>query len=392
MNGGSRTGCSVPDAATLMALARSASGIDLPDDDAATALPHLVQALNNEGMLHAPGARAMRDYLVRILVNRLRMARDLRAHPVIREQPITAPVFLCGMARTGSTKLHKLLAASGDFNWAPFWLVLYPSLVSGDPGEPPHARIEAGDRFARWFDEASPLSRRVHWMTTHEPEEDAYLVEQSLMSYMFNGWAPVNSFMHWLSGQPPAAPYHHLRLVLQYLQWQGLADPRKPWVLKSPLHAGMEAHIRRAFPDCRFVMTHRHPAEAIPSCISLLQAFHAPYTTAPVSPLQTIANHRMTWCAQQAFRDTVPAGTVLDVPYQRLLTHWERQLQRVYDHLGLPLQPQALSRMQQWNGQNPQHKDGQHRYGLAEFGLDTAHIDAELADYLGFLSRLPDDA
>lgn len=64
---------------------------------------------------------AMESRLLRLLCNRLRMLRDFRAYPEIDDETIVPPLILSGGARTGSTKLHKLLAATGDFNYMTFW-------------------------------------------------------------------------------------------------------------------------------------------------------------------------------------------------------------------------------------------------------------------------------
>src|SRR3546814_4923922 len=79
--------------------------------------------------------------LLRSLVNRLRMLRDFAAHPEIREQSVREPIFVAGYLRTGSTKLVRMLAASGDFNDLPLWKARNPSSITGIPGEDPGARI-----------------------------------------------------------------------------------------------------------------------------------------------------------------------------------------------------------------------------------------------------------
>ena len=90
----------------LLAKAREITGIDIVDDDVVEPLTAMVKSLNEESNLHAAGARAMESRLLRLLCNRLRMQRDFKAHPEIADQPVRAPIVICGMARTGSTKLQ----------------------------------------------------------------------------------------------------------------------------------------------------------------------------------------------------------------------------------------------------------------------------------------------
>ena len=106
--------------------------------------------------MHPEGAKALASRLVRIMSNRLRMQRDYARHPEIGRLKITAPIFVCGSGRTGSTQTQKLLAASGDFNWLPYWQVFNPSLLTGVRTESTQPRIDETEAFARWFDAASP--------------------------------------------------------------------------------------------------------------------------------------------------------------------------------------------------------------------------------------------
>lgn len=382
------TDFTVPDAQALLQTARSETGIALADPVAEQALPVLVEALNSGGRLHEAGAAGMTAYLARILKNRLRMERDLLANPEILEQEVRAPVFISGMARTGSTKLQKLLAASGDFNWLPLWKVLQPSLLTGKPDESPQPRIDETDAFARWFDAATPGNRAAHIMETHEPEEDSFIVEQSLTSPMFNAWAPVGSFALWTTKQDPVARFTYLRTTLQYLQWQGLGEPGKPWVLKSPLYAGMESAIQAAFPDCRFLMTHRHPRVAMPSTLRLLEGFHAPFTTATVEVGRVLAGQASASQQHMAFRARAFPDTFLDIGFTHFVKDWTGVVSMTYDRLGLPLSPGSLARMRAWDRANPQHKHGKFDYSLERYGLDEARIDAAFETYLPLLERI----
>ena len=117
-------------AAQLMARAREMTAVDIVDSDIEEALGRLVTALNTEAQLTEAGAAGMEGRIHTILSNRLRMLRDFAAHPEIDEQQIVRPHFLTGAGRSGSTKLHKLLAASGDFKYLRFWQQFNPSLTA----------------------------------------------------------------------------------------------------------------------------------------------------------------------------------------------------------------------------------------------------------------------
>src|SRR5262249_26998660 len=50
------------------------------------------------------------------------------------------------------------------------------------------------------------------------------------------------------------------RRVMKLLQW---GEPTRVWRLKCPSHVLWLDHLDRAFPDARFVMTHRDPTDVI---------------------------------------------------------------------------------------------------------------------------------
>ncbi len=365
-----------------MALARREAGVDLDDADVREPLSRLLASLNSESRLHQEGAVAMREKIVRNLANRLRMQRDFAAHPEIAEQPLQAPLIICGMARTGSTKTQKLLASSGDFNWLPYWQVFNPSLLSGDRRESPQPRIDDCDRFARWFDAASPANKAAHPFSTHEPEEESFILEHSLKSPVLMGWAPMPGYLTWLLSTEMSAQFTLLRNTLKYLQWQGLARPDRPWVLKSPLYSGLEPLLLAAFPDARLLMTHRTPVQTIPSGLQVLRCFYKPFTDAEPDPRFYVQGQAGAIAQHLTNRAALPSGTFLDLHFRDINHATADVIGRIYEFAGLPLRGEPMQRMQRWTQENPQHRFGRHEYSLEMFGLDEASIRAQFAGYL----------
>src|SRR5262245_36772317 len=348
----------------LLAEARARTGINLVDHDALVPLTKLVQTLNTESQLHAAGAVGMQSRLLRILSNRLRMQRDYAAHPEIAAEKLDAPIFICGMARTGSTKTHKLLAASGDFNWLPYWQVLNPSLITGRRDESPRERIDDTEAFARWFDDASPETKAGHAFETHEPEEESFILEHSLRTPTFMGWAPLGEYLGWLLTQDFTLQFLHLRDTLKYLQWQGLANPARRWILKCPLYSGLEPLILQVFPDACLLMTHRHPAITIPSGLRLLECFYRPYSSKSPDPLPFVAGQAAGIDAHLKARAALPSDAFLDIAFNSLVSDVTGELARIYGFAGIELTRSACDRMIAWDAANPQHKRGRHRYTL----------------------------
>lgn len=91
-----------------------------------TGLEVLLRSLCDEAALHATGEASVRDDLLRLLGNRLRMTSLFRAHPVITAHPIERPLFIVGLPRTGSSILHELLAQDPENRSPMTWEVKFP--------------------------------------------------------------------------------------------------------------------------------------------------------------------------------------------------------------------------------------------------------------------------
>lgn len=375
----------------LMARARELSRIDLVDHAVLEPLTVMHRALNEESQLHEPGAIAQQHKLLRLLSNRLRMQRDFAAHPEIAGQEIRGPLIVSGMGRSGTTKTQKMLAASGDFNWLPYWQTYNPALFSGDPGESTRPRIDEAEAHCKWFDSKSPETKLGHPFETFEPEEDSILVEQSFCSSSFLGYSNIASFLTWLGGQNPCVMFEFLRDTLKYLQWQGLADSSKPWLLKAPIYYGFEAQILEVFPDARIVMTHRPPVQTIPSSCKLISCFHQPYTNAPLDGQALIQGLAMQMRQHLNIRQSLDETLFLDLYYEELNKSAGTVLERIYAHGGLPLGDESRRNILRWESLNPRHKKGEFRYSLAQFELGEAQVNSEFAGYNEFLRQFTDN-
>ena len=242
-----------------------------------------------------------------------------------------------GVARSGTTKLQKVLAASGDFNFLTFWQNFNWSSFSGEPGEPIEARIAEADEFCRWFDVRSPEAKLGHHFQALEPEEEGPLSEGCFVAPSFIGYAEMPSYARWLAGKPRTIFFAFLRDVLKYLQWQGLASPDRPWLLKSPNYNGLELELLKTFPDARFVVAHRSPLETLPSMCKLVQCFRQAYGKPDVDNDLIIEGNYRGMDAHLANRQAHPDLPILDVRFEDIVGALPATLERIYDHAGMPL-------------------------------------------------------
>lgn len=372
----------------LMARARETAGVDIVDNEIIEPLTILHRAYCEEAQLDAEGAAAKTRDLVRLLANRLWMKRDFLAHPEIREQRIKGPLVIMGVARSGTTKLQKVLAASGDFNFLPYWMNFSWASRTGEPNEPHNSRIDDADAFCRWYDSRSPETKLGHSFEAREPEEEAVLSEGCFVSPTFLGYADIPSYAQWLAGQPQSIWFEFLNDCLKYFQWQGIASADKPWLLKSPNYNGSELEIMRVFPEARLIMAHRSPLKTLTSMCKLVQCFRVAYSEMKPDLNLIVEHNYHNMNVHIANREANPGLPHLDVRFEDIVGDLPKVLRRIYDDAGLSLAPASLDRMVQWDRDNTMHKHGEFRYSLEELGLEEAVIRERMASYFAFLDQL----
>lgn len=372
----------------MMARSREITRVDLVDDEIIEPLTILHRAYAEEAQLDEEGAAGLTRNLLRLLTNRLWMKRDFLRHPEIHQQQLKGPLVIMGVARSGTTKLQKVLAASGDFNWLPYWTNFNWASRTGKPGESTEERIAETDAHCRWYDSRSPETRLGHAFETLEPEEEAVLSEGCFVTPTFIGYAEIPSYAQWLANQSPGIWFNYLRDTLKYLQWQGLASADKPWLLKSPNYNGLELEIQNVFPDVKFVMAHRSPLETMASMCKLVECFRKAYS--PLQPdLSLIAEHNF---ANMKFhldnRRANPDLPMLDARFEDIVGALPVIEQQIYRHIGIPLHAESQANMRAWEETNRMHKHGEFKYSLQELGLSEAVIRNKMADYFEFIDSL----
>ncbi|MEM1156443.1 MAG: sulfotransferase, partial [Pseudomonadota bacterium] len=93
-----------------LAAAREESGLsDFGDEGFLEPLQAFIDGVNRDLSLTAMGDINFRATVQRLLVNRLRIERDIRYHPEILDEDVSDPIMILGMPRTGTTKLQRLL-------------------------------------------------------------------------------------------------------------------------------------------------------------------------------------------------------------------------------------------------------------------------------------------
>jgi hypothetical protein len=370
------------DEASLLAAARRDSSLhEFGDESFREPLHRLIASLEAEAQLHPLGRLVLRQTLVRLLVNRLRIEALCARHPEIEAETVAAPVFVVGLQRTGTTLLHRLLTCVPPLRPLLSWEALNPAPFPNAPargGRDPRMRLaETAERGLRYL---APEFFAIHPVEAHAPEEDVLLLDVSFASPTADATLRVPSYSAWLEATDWRPAYRTFRRAVQLLLWQ---RPGR-WLGKTPHHLEHLDVLLEVFPGAKIVHTHRDPVRVVASFCSMMAHGRAVFSDR-VDPIEVGAKlgEKAVRAVTRAMavRDRTPPGVCLDVAYADLLADPLKQARRVCDFLGLPLSAEVEASMRHWIAENPQHRRGVHRYRLEDFGLDRAALEQRFEPY-----------
>jgi hypothetical protein len=364
----------------LLSAACAKTGLDdYGDEWFVEPLQVLTKALVDEARLSEMGLALTQQRLTALLADRLRLRQYQADNPRVVEEEVTVAAEICGLPRTGSTLLHRLLASSPHLTSTLSWETSYPLPF---PGEGPDAELrkqKARDRFAM-FMEMAPDFGDIHTIEWDGPEEDVIVFDRTFTSMSFDSFYWVPTYGDWLRGFDQAPAYRELREWLQALQHQDLSRKGKSWVLKSPHHLTAVDTVLDTFPGCKIVMTHRSPTQAVPSYASMVCAISEQYSD-DVDPLQVGPYWRDRFVvalrALAEVRERRP-DRIVDVAFKDQMSDPVGTAAQVLGELGVPEDREAL---EAYMARNREERHGSHTYTAEDFGLSETELEQDFAFY-----------
>ena len=208
----------------------------------------------------APLSIALACALVRLpftLAERAWMAYEARHAP-----PVSPPLFIVGHMRSGTTHLHNLLAASGQFT-------TIPPVLAGMPCE---AR-SLGRLVRPLIDPYLPENRLIDDVAVapDSPTEDEIALANLLPpSYYHAIYFPRRFGEHYLRGLlfdgcTVAEVERWGRGFRRYIEKMAGLDRSRPLLVKNPAYTARIGMIRQLWPDAKFIHIYRNPLMVLES-------------------------------------------------------------------------------------------------------------------------------
>jgi hypothetical protein len=372
----------VASALELMASAVERTGLDdFGDDSYREGLEILVKALRDEARLNERGEGFIYGRIGMHLRQRLAVEDWYRRHPEIDDVPVDAPLFGLGLPRTGSTVLSFLLAQDPNIRYLRSWESSQPcpppSTVVGDD-----ARIPPEQRTVL-------VGSRNHVPTDiHGPMECLDLMALDFKSQIFQAFAQIPTYSEWLVGEADyTSTYAYERRVLKLLAW---GEPNRPWRLKSPAHVLALDHLDRAFPDARFVMTHRDPTDVLLSVADVYADIAGGFTDhldrRYLGELN-VGHWSVGIDRAVTFRDSGADHRFFDIDFRAMLTDPIGEVRRLYAWLGEPVSEDFATGMRDWWARNAENREPHTHADPDTYGLDLDAIRPLFASYVEHSER-----
>jgi len=375
------------DVEQLRSAAVAETGLDdFGDDSYREGLERLVAAVQTEASLSEMGKLGMRQLIVHLLGQRLQVEEWYRRHPEIEEESIERPLIGLGLPRTGSTALAFLLAEDPNARSLRLFEGTQPcpppSTVDG-----PDPRIARAEAQSAMMDQIAPRLSSLVPSTPTGPYECQDLMGLDFKSWYFQAYAHVPSYSRWLVFEADLrSTYRYERRVLKLLQW---GEPTRPWRLKCPNHLAHLEALDAAFPDARFVMTHRDPSEVIVSVADVYAEVSRIFSK-DVDLRYLGAMNVEQWSAAMeramAFRDAGNDHRFYDMDFRAVQRDPIGEVHGLYAWLGEPVGEAFESGMRRWWRENAETRAPNVHPDPAEFGIDLARVRPLFAKYVERMS------
>ena len=336
--------------------------------------------------------------------HRLAWAADRLLFPGFRRQEVREPVFIAATQRSGTTLLMRTLQRDPQFVPMDLWeSLLAPSVVQrklawalkalddrlGQPLQRGWVRLEE-----RWSQ--MPNARdyfRVHRLSFLQPEEDVQLLLHQAACYDLLAFFPFPELLADYADYSRRVPAKRRRKEMAFyrsmVQRHLYAHGGGRHLSKPPTFSSAMPDLRATFPDAKFIHLVRHPAEVIPSALTLWYG-HWRMNGCPGDVRREARILAEVYCLwyRRLHEDLadLPPHRYVRVGYRDLTQNYRQTVHRIYEQLELAMPP-ALARYLEAEDVRVRAYRSPNKYTLEQWGLsreDLAHLCAGVAEMYGF--------
>lgn len=328
------------------------------------------------------------------LVQNVFLLLDYLLFPTLWRQEVVAPVFIVGHARSGTTLMHRLMAADGDrFSYFLYWEMFFPSLTLKKLivllGWLDEKLLGAAvyERLRAWDERTFAPYRHMHDMSLWNPEEDQFVMNAAFVTQQWQLELPLMheiDIFH-IDRMSPKRRRRWLRFykecVKRQLVWHG---GHKTHLSKNPVMSGWVNGLREAFPDARFVVMVRDPMQCIPSVLKLVETSWQRKKWSRDECLPSL--RELTEISFDSFdlpRAALDSNSNIPhafVDYRNLTRSPGETVANVYAALGIELSSTFAAQLEKQEEREKKHAS-HFEYSIEDYEVDVREIESRLAEH-----------
>jgi hypothetical protein len=339
----------------------------------------MLTAILEQPYLSDAGRAFLAEDLTNALIARLVREASWMKHPEYAGRSIAKPLVICGIPRTGTTALHKILSVDAQFQGLDHWLCRGPKPRPPQESWLQDPRYQDAAELLAKRHAAMPTAKIAHDVLVDEVDECLEVLRLDFVSNFYPSLIGCEDYDRWFQQQDEKPSYRRLADTLRLI---GLHDDRT-WLLKNPGHFAQMEALLDTFPDARVIVTHRDPVKSIGSLGSVLAdprrlLFQHPDPT-KIGPRELAywggAKRRTEEVRQRHLTDQF-----LDVDHRDFHADPIGTVRGIYSHFDLTLAPETEGAMRRWLAANPPAKLGEHRYRLEDYGVTEEDVTEALGE------------
>jgi Sulfotransferase family len=365
-------------------VAKQVGSDDFGQPDYLPGLRVLLQSMDYDPHFSVLGRRVAWGRVIDALRGRAQAILSMKNTTDFDSHAIIEPVVITGVPRTGTTALHRLMAVDSRFQGLQTWLLDSP--MPRPPIETwkdyPQFQSTVAGLEAQYA--AAPEKRASHYRMAEEVHECCMLLRHSFISNLWNcGWSAA-TYDAWWQCQSEESAYRYFYRCVQLI---GSNEPKKRWLLKNPGHIDNLDLLFAVFPNARVIQTHRDPAKAIPSLVSVLMPLNKLMEENRVAERAETMLTRETakWANAVRKCDRVRQqhpNQVLDVVHADFHRDPMGVLERIYRFISMKITDEVRAGFTQRIQEKPELAHGAHRYDIADYGMTEDQVREPFADYI----------
>ncbi len=355
-------------------------------------LVRLTSALERESELSVFGTMAIHHDFLRLLRNADYIETQHRQTPEISLSPITAPIFILGLPRSGTTFLHSLLALDPANQVPRNWQTQFPHPRPPDFQASAHREVHKVDQQLRLFAAIAEGFAQAHPITADSPQECTEITAHTFQSLRFDTIFRIPSYQAWLDAHGHFEAFQFHKKFLQVLQ-QGITQPR--WILKSPDHVFSLDAILNTYPDARFVVVHRDPMKVFGSVANLTEVLRRPFLR-HIDPVEIGEQVTSRWIDGTkrliSFdqRPDVPVNRKIQIQHDDLIADPLQAITSIYALFDLPLSAEFANAIKNILIETPRGGyTGTRNYSLNHFNIKPERLTPQFSDYIDYFGVTP---